>query len=293
MIKTLLKKTVRKSIKKLIPSSTFENLRIQLKDFHAIPPIIVYTMGKVGSSTVYATLQNANPPNPIYHVHFLSHDGIKKAEKYHLRSKRVTPPHHIQLSKALRKKIDKAKGVQWQIIALVREPISRDISDLFQNIKSFYPHLIDENGNIRESDCLEFLQKMFMNYNELTDYACTWFDRELKSTFKVDVYAHPFNHGDGFTIIRDKNTEVLILRLEDMNYNLSTALTEFLNIDMPIQIVKSNIGENKQYSAEYKDILANILIPKSVCYRIYSSRYAKHFYSESMREVLVRRWSRK
>lgn len=292
MIKTLLKKTLRKSIKKLIPSSTFENLRIQLQDFHANPPVIVYQMGKVGSTTVYTTLQNADLPNPVYHVHFLSHHGIKNAQEY-LRSKHISLPIHIQISKALRKKIDKTKGIQYKIITVVREPISRDISDFFENIKWSYSHLIDENGNIRESDCLEFFQKMFLNYNELTDYTCTWFDRELKSAFKVDVYAHPFNHLDGFTIIRGENAEVLILRLEDMNYNLSAALTEFLRIDRPIQMVKSNIGENKQYSATYRHILANIFIPKSVCNRVYSSRYVKHFYSESMRDELVRRWSRK
>ena len=115
---------------------------------------------------------------------------------------------------------------------------------------------------------------------------------ELRSVFNIDVFAYRFDHHEGFIIIRDKNVEVLILRLEDLANSFNSAISEFLNPDKPIQMSQANVGKDKRYSGEYRYVLENITIPKSVCTKIYSSRYAKHFYSESMRNELIQKWSR-
>ena len=64
-----------------------ESLKIKIQSFREYPPILIYQMGKVGSATVHETLLHANLPHPIYHIHFLSYDGIKNAEKYFLNLK--------------------------------------------------------------------------------------------------------------------------------------------------------------------------------------------------------------
>ena len=43
-------------------------------------PIVIYQMGKVGSSSVYSSLKALKLDNPVYHVHFLTPQGINWAE---------------------------------------------------------------------------------------------------------------------------------------------------------------------------------------------------------------------
>lgn len=248
-------------------------------------------MGKVGSKTVHRSLQNADLPNPIYHIHTLSHDGIKRYQEYR-RSLGEPVDGSVKFKEMFLKKIDKNKAkVHWRIITLVREPISRAISGLFQDVEQHYPVLIDENGRVKKSHAIELLQEKFGSFDESTDYVCTWFDRELKSVFDIDVFAYPFDHHDGFTIIRDNNIEVLILRLEDLSRSFNNAIAEFLDLEKPIQILEANVGKDKWYSEEYGYVLENLTVPKSVCTRIYSSKYAKQFYCESMRNELIQKWS--
>jgi hypothetical protein len=262
-----------------------------LRRISSSSPIIIYQMGKVGSTTVYKSLKNANLYSPIYHVHFLSWEGIKNAEDYFLSLQNPIVPAHIERSKRLREEIDRAKDTRWRVITLVREPIGRQISDFFQNAESYYPDLIDENGNVKIHSAIECLRNAFVNFDEKADYACTWFDKELNRVFHVNVYDYPFNYHDGFLIIREQNIDCLVLRMEDLDRSFNDAISEFLGIRNTINMLKSNVSEEKKHSDAYRYVFDNITIPKSVCMRIYSSEYARHFYTESMRRDLIRRWS--
>jgi len=281
-----------KPLRKLLSPALVESLKINWKNFRDTPPIVIYQMGKVGSTTVCESLKNADLPNPVYHVHFLSHDGIKNAEEYFLGLQKGISPPHIKRSKMLRKKIDKKKGVQWKIITLVREPIGREISDFFQVVDRYYPDLIDENGDVNKSSAIEFLQERLANYDESTNYTSTWFDKELKQAFNIDVYAYPFNHEDSFTIIRKENINVLILRLEDLHSSFNNALSQFLDLEAPVRMVTSNVGRDKSYSEAYRYVLKNIAVPESVCAKIYSSKYTKHFYDENSINEFIHKWSK-
>jgi len=42
-------------------------------------PIIIYQMGKVGSSTIYQTLKKLKLKNSMYHVHILSDQNLDEA----------------------------------------------------------------------------------------------------------------------------------------------------------------------------------------------------------------------
>jgi len=68
--------------KNLIPASFVESLKIRFRNFNTNPPILIYQMGKVGSTTILKSLKNAQIQNPVYHIHFLSSDGIRNAERY-------------------------------------------------------------------------------------------------------------------------------------------------------------------------------------------------------------------
>ena len=69
--------------------------------------IIIYQMGKVGSTTIHTSLEQADLPLPIYKVHFLSDEGMQHGEEFHQKTLKIpweTTP-HIQTSQFLREKI--------------------------------------------------------------------------------------------------------------------------------------------------------------------------------------------
>lgn len=248
-------------------------------------------MGKVGSTSLLRSLKNAKLPYPIYRAHRLSYEGIKEAEDHYLSLQPIIP-RHVRLYPILRRKIEEDKTkVNWRIITSVREPISREISDFFENVEVDWPNLIDENGRLETNNTIDFLRNMLINYDESSDYASTWFDKELKTVFNIDVYSYLFNHNDGFTILGERNVKVLILRKEDLDRSFDTAIMRFLDLDKPIRMVRSNVGKDKKYTKEYAYVLENITIPESVCTRFYSSKYARHFYTETMRNEFIQKWS--
>jgi hypothetical protein len=289
MIKAFIKKKISPSVLDYAIVNR-QRLILNFQNFVTNPPIIIYTMGKVASQTLQRSLKIANLHNPIYRVQYLSQDGIKTSENYYLSLNSSRVPRFIKIGKILRKKIEKDRDqVHWKIITLVREQISREISHFFQDAE-FSHSYFNDNGKIITHRAIKILQDKFLNYDESTDHASTWFNKELRSVFGIDVYAYPFNHQKGFTIIRNKNVDVLILRAEDLDHTFNNAIPKFLDLDNPVRISKRNIGWKKSYSQEYRYVLQNIYIPKEICVNINNSRYAKHFYSEDMRNEFIHRW---
>lgn len=275
---------------KLISSARYENLKINIKTLMNHPPILVYQMGKVGSSTVYYSLKSGIH-NPIYHLHSLNKESLRNQEEL-CKSRNFSVYPEVKIGKILAQRIEKDKTKPWKIITLTREPISNRISHLFQNPRLFNPNLLNENGKIEESFAVEYILNTFKNFNESTDYIANWFDRELKQTFDINVYNYPFNYQKGFTIIRSNRADVLILKLEDLNQNFNQAMSEFLGIKFSGNLIDTNVRKNSRYSSVYKHVVKTIVIPKSLCEMIYSTKYATHFYSPQMRDELIRKWSR-
>ena len=225
--------------------NAFERIYIRLLDFKKNPPVFIYQMGKVGSSTVYRSLKKIRLSNPVFHVHFLTNSGIEMAEKFH-RSARSEPiPHHIQLSKILRGKLDRSNNIKMKVITLVRDPIGFEVSNFFQNAKWLHADSVNDHGRIDRDMALDFLENKIKKYDNQTGYFDTWFDREIKEACDIDVFDHPFDCNKGFCIIKQKNVDLLILRLEDLSFNFSIVLTDFLSLKQPVEMIKTNIGDKK------------------------------------------------
>ncbi len=255
--------------------------------------VIIYQMGKVGSTTIHASLEQANLPFPIYKVHFLSDEGIKHGEEFHQKTLNIpwaTTP-HIQTTHLLRQKIRSDEAIRWKIITLVREPISREISEFFQYLDSLYPELLDAEGNLEEKRALRILQTKFMFYKPEKNYTCSWFDMEMKPMFGLDIYDYPFDAQAGYTIINHENIDLLILRLEDLDHNLSKSVTQFLNLQTAIEMVKSNVRREQQRGALYRKVMQDFTLRESICRKVYASKYATHFYSEAEIEQFIQKWS--
>jgi hypothetical protein len=252
-------------------------------------PIVIYSYGKVGSSTVQVSLEKLHLPNPIFHIHFLARDYLKGNEAY-LRKSGSDRASHVTEGKILRFFVDCTWGwVHWKIITLVREPVAREISNLFQNPHHF-PRLTGLTGDSFVAGAISQIQDTLADFNESTDYTVQWFNVELKDVFGVNVYDRCFDPAKGYAIYKMQNADILLLRSEDLSHCAPQAIQEFLGISDFI-LLKANEASSKDYAREYRQVVEKINFPPEVLDNIYSSCLAQHFYTDAEISAFKQRWT--
>ena len=260
-----------------------------------LTPIVVHTMGKVGSLSVAAMLNGLNLTVPVLQTHFLSWENIRQVEELYQKLPRHKIPDHLIVSRHLRKMIDETIGVvTWRIITLIRDPVARAISDLFENLEIFLPGIAQMSEKERESSIHGYLSKKFGQFDEAADYVCTWFDQELKGVFGFDIYAEPFERENGYQIYHTRNNalKILAIKLERLNQCYQDAFAHFLGVNN-IQLRQANTGRSKWYNRLYKNVIASVSVDPGFLQNIYASRYVRHFYTEKEIESFFSRWKSK
>lgn len=220
--------------------------------------ILVYQPGKVASSSVYRRILN--------YGHYALHcHGLKD-----VRSGKNN------LSQLLSLKSGK-------IISLVREPIARQISTMWQNISSVVRYSAD-------ADFSEIEQYYFGEGFENTQYE--WFDREMKEVFGIDVFAYPFDVERGYIIIKQGNIELLLMKMEKLS-ELRGVIGDFLGIEH-FEIENRNIASEKLYRFAIKAYKKQFSISKKRLEDIFmNNEKVKYFYSEKERIAFYQKWNRK
>ena len=259
---------------------------------HRTPPVLIYQMGKVGSKTVEATLKALSIPNPIYHVHFLSWQQIEAIEQYY---RNQGHPRQLSESRAVRGLLDMTSGRKssCKIITLVRDWVARAVSDLFENMEVLLPECASAQHNDGKSLAiiLEHLQMLCKKFDQNTDFAVTWFDKELKEVFGFDIFSVDFDKQSGYQIYHSRHVDILCIRLEDMSRVYRKSLDEFLNISIP-SLVEDNTASAKQYHALYRQVKNHLTVPTEVLDTIYQSRLMTHFYTPEEIAAFKKNWSR-
>src|SRR4051812_540398 len=97
----------------------------------ASSPVLVYQMGKVGSSSITGALSRI-PGLEVHQVHRLNVSNIERVQEAHRRRGWPLPPGDEQGLQVIEKYI--RPRVPLRIVTLVRDPIARNISYFFQNL---------------------------------------------------------------------------------------------------------------------------------------------------------------
>lgn len=281
---------VRNAYRKISGSDRLQSGRIRLRAWGPQPPVIIYQMGKVGSRSVYEALAQSDLARPVYHVHWLTDDGIAQTEARYQAASTDYRPQHLVVSKALRQRRRNRPHEQWRIITLVRDPVARSLSEFFELMWIMNPDLVNENGVTDVERALDVLAQRFHHFDPSTDRANTWFDHELKAAFGIDVFARPFPRDIGAAEYENEQAKVLLLRLEDLDQT-ADKIAQFAGLHQ-LAISKSNSGTDKQHSSAYREVRRRFRLEPDLCREIYSTRYARHFYTETEREAFLQRWSR-
>lgn len=242
--------------------------KCQSKD---LPKLFVYTMGKVASSSVSDSLISAGIP--CLDIHSLAGPRILGILKAHLESDdfNKVPPHFVRSLKAYNSMI---YNDQVKIISLIREPISRNISAVFQNLPQKFSNEPKE------------ISARLKNYN--TSMPQLWFERDLKPATGLDVLnAEVDSTQSAFRFTNDK-CDLLMLKLEEDDTIIEKTVSEF--VGAKISLKRSNVGENKWYNDIYKTVKNNPnSVSESFLSECFNLDYYKKFYSYKERLTLAKK----
>lgn len=261
---------------------------LSLKNLHKSEVILVHQMGKVGSSSVVNSLKLINLNMPVYHTHILNYDRLfnnlyKELRIDNKRSRLVILSEYI--SKEI---IQNKKEKKWKVITLTREPIARNISAYFQNINYFFPnfHNIYKSGNLTIQSIIEVFLEKYPH-----EIPLKWLDIEINNVFGIDVFSVDFPKEKGYQILRNNHTDLLVMKLENLNVCKKKAFQEFLGLD-DFVLCQDNLAINKQYFDVYKNFRESIILPESYIKQMYTSKYMQQFYSKDEIETFTFQWSK-
>lgn len=268
-------------------------------NFRDKQPLLIYQMGKVGSTTILESLKTLRVSFAIFHVHVLSRNGIAFEEKLYygensgIRFKSNLPRmKHLFQSYYLHKRITKTlNGKKWKIITLIRDPIARNVSVFFQIIDLRIPGFYNlfARKAIKIEDLKELFLRDFEGGFEPDIMPFKWFERELYSTFGIDVLSREFPKDRGYKIYESKNADVLLIKLENLNKCSKDAFKEFLNL-REFNLMTANVAKNKKYYPIYQEFIDSLVLPASYLDKMYACKFMQHFYSKEEIIGFRKRW---
>jgi hypothetical protein len=252
------------------------------------PPVLVYQMGKVGSSSVYFSIKKLGI-KPVFHPHFLlpflvkeDRDVFDESVKYSLKMKLKRILARRNGDFIYKNVIIPQKKVK--VISLTREPISRNISAFFQSFeretgKSF------EKSNFTIQELADIFLRFYPHHIPLQ-----WFDENIQKCLGIDVYDYSFPKEQGFLSIHKDNIDLLIIKSEISDDVKEKAIANFLGIEK-FKLSRVNVGENKSYSQMYEAFKKTLSLPSSYVEDMCNSKYFNHFYTEEEIKKVSAKWN--
>ncbi|MEO5642589.1 MAG: putative capsular polysaccharide synthesis family protein [Bacteroidia bacterium] len=240
---------------------------------------LVYSMGKVGTTSVFSYIKRNHPDIPLHHVHFLSDNWVKKK----LPSLDAEFHGNITVANEVYASLEKHKDRRVKIVTMVREPMVREISDIFQNWKGLL------NVNSINDVSVKELSKYLDNHDH--EYVLNWFDTEFREYLDFDIYAHPFDKQKGYSIYKTKRADILCVSTEKLSSCIEEAMKKFAGMNINASR-SSNTSENKEGKELYRELVQHYKAPKEKLDLLYNSKYVRHFYDDNEIAGFIKKWSR-
>lgn len=248
-------------------------------------PVLIWQMGKVGSRSLVGAIERTGD-YAVFHIHHTNRDSIASVRaKYDERGEAY--PTDLRLSMQVLKMIDSLLDQgerKIRVVSAVRDPLARNVSAFFQNLKLFAGNGVDEG-----TPDARRLTEVFLTEYEQT-IPLTWFDREVKATLGIDVYSMPFDRERARLRVSHGAFDLIVLRAEDEDKAKDAALTEFFERNESLNLARINVGSNKRYADLYGRFLEALVVPEQLLDTIYDSRLCRHFYTDDERRAMRNRW---
>ncbi len=294
------------ALKRFVPRSWKDRVRTErewwrfvLGDGRAIrsgrvPVVVVYTMGKVGSTALVTALEAAGV-RPVLHVHEIvpaNVDAVRRfyaAESKRMRTRVPVDRLRLRLHDWTWKHVAvRDRPAKW--ITVVRRPLDREVSTAIHNLRWL---LGDEYEGLREVPAeiaRRLVERMRTGFRGGGRTTLDWFDTELRAALGVDVYAQPFPHEAGYAVLRQGAVELLVLKLETDDAVKERALAEFLGVP-GVSIPRANVSAERDDAAAHAGLREHLRLPDDVLARFLDARYTRHFHTPEEIEAMRARWS--
>lgn len=256
-------------------------------DHYQSGDVLVYQCGKVGSSTIVNSLARAGIG--ATHVHMLTDRFI-----YDLIPELAWRPDAAQeklIQRCSDLCIERLRAERkLRIITLVREPLSRDFS-------SFVYHLNQLTGSGYGAGtplvdlCADGMRwRATRNGASVHGYQFDWFEAELEAVFDIDVYARPFDQSRGYSIVRNDEVELLVLKLERL-IELEPVIAEFVQ-SPEFRLADANRSSGKRYAELYRSLRREVRLPSGLLRFYYEENpLMNHFYGPAERRSMLAQWA--
>jgi hypothetical protein len=255
-------------------------------------PVIVYQMGRMGSTTITRSLRKAGVQT--FHVHSLVPETIDFLKNLHLGNWGHDPAERRRiLTEALRFRcirewLNKPSSKKKKVVTLVRDPIGREVSYYFWDGEPRMQEFVDLYA--RKQMSVEQVVDGFMRRPKGSEgHMLRWFEVELNPVFGIDVYAEDFDPAIGYKIYEGEKAEVLLAKTEKLNDCAREAFAEFLGLE-ELSLTNANVGEDREYAKLYRAFKRECVLPQVYLDKIYTTKYVRHFYSEREIDQFRARW---
>ncbi len=228
-----------------------------------VPPVLVFQMGKVGSSSLEATL-----------------NGIWKGFVVHAHIEKDIPQRVINLVR-----IRRALRLPTYLICPIREPLSRNVSAFFQNWKR------DTGIEYKiKAWSIEEVTELFLNgcrHNVFIEF----FEKTFRPFTGIDVFDEDFPIERKWKVYRKNGLKALVYRSDLPRSSQLEIVSDFLSLHPPLKaFIEKNISEQKEYSATYNRFKEHGFLPEVYLRIMCESRTCKHFWSKTEIEAFKANW---
>lgn len=240
---------------------------------------VIYTSGKVGSTTMVHTLRALRPHESTYTVRRLTEAGIAEHKAF-----RPIVSDDEEVAALLTERPNEAV----RLITITRDPVAAAVSSFFYNAEHTHPAV--DLDSVSPEWLVDRISGGAGSSNPM--FHTDWFDLDYLPTTGIDVYATPFDPVRRFSIATRDRFRSLVLRLEDLDNIGPRALQELLGLPAsPTLASRANTGRGNAYAGAYRRFLDVVIFPEVWVEMLYATNYARHFYTDDELARWSRRWS--
>lgn len=256
---------------------------------------LVHSIGKVASKSICSALKQ-QIDSPIYHLHYLNETTLKRMKKWFKEETNYSTNMPALIDgRSISNLLKKHKhSLNWKIITLIREPISWQISMLFEITEQTFPFLISNNNFDNKYFFNEIKKSLNNSIGSVVlnnHFYQNWWEIEFNSVFDFNIIELPFNTDKGWEIYCKENIEVLVVQYEKLKKVYNEAFCAF-GLSKEICLPELNKTSNKPLGV-YKPerIINDFKFDDLLINRLYENKVVKHFYNQQQLAVFKQRWS--
>jgi hypothetical protein len=242
-------------------------------------PVVVYTMGKVGTQTIVRGLRDAGVD--VYKTHSLVRRHLEnEVRKSRTEGGKLAKPTAtgMYLLDEVFPKCDDVK-----VITLVRESIGRNMSGFFQILhRTGYPEPYDQY------DVRDLIRSFFDSFNHSRPE--DWFRKDFFVALGCRPFKLDFDPRQGWLRVREGKFDILLVQTELQDVVKKDLIKRFVGCSIDMQ--RKNRGETKKYGVLYKTFKEQVEFPEEFIDKMMRSAVMRHYYSPEQREHIKRFYRR-